>query len=836
MKSNTSNFSQRKAELNEQVEQIRALLSRDSKLADYFRGELEWLGQREAQWKNDAFRIGLIGITSSGKSTLVNALLGEKLLPEAVRPSSNSLVICEWGERAEAIVYFKAAGKKPHLIPGKAMKNGLRRYADEESNPGNREGVEEIRVRSPHFGLGRGVVLVDTPGLDAFGHDDHEKLTLDVLLPTVDAVLFLTTCKANSDEKVKEYVCLAREHRKPVIVVQNMIDSVVEKLGADGSVSETLSQVLAKHLRRLQSVLQRAGADTVSITQFSALWALQDQRRAKSGLDALIANVRSQLDALAPAIAAGRSAQISRWLEEIIRNEQLAEDPIQLAQHHQQTLDTLQRQARQLDARYVQLEQRLGTAQTAAGRRANELRAATGAINSRSVDEAYALKKAVEDWLRESPAALSQLNKQLMAQIADDCDTLNLRMEDIDLGSRLWRSSGSLNVQTTEKEKKTLKEQSSKWGWLKRKIDVFGAEWGYDEKVTRWTEITDPEAFKSAVHATVEREQAQVIQFVGGAIQRIRALRNQLNAVVDAQQQAVRTKIHGAAEATQRKAVAQQLAALRSELAGAEAVQPQKQAMVSAAQLDDKLREIEVEPATVSIVRLANLIARHRFLEVRDQLLHTLASGSRGHTARVLILGFDPDSLGDFVSRFWFDRLEVDHGKPHGFAALQLQKGEIKEIGLACFNGADDHAHRAVRAFLSQPCILFLVIDIQQIGASESQLERSLGRSGLNLSDNHHPVVLVVQSIRELEQSDTIPEALHELHALAKRRGLSHVGALVNDEEIAYSVLVNWLLTSQQPSRGIVSETQLMESLPPHARNQVGTIVRTWNALQSATF
>ncbi len=834
MKNDTRGPSTHKTELNEYVQQIRALLSRDSKLTDYFRGELEWLGRREAQWNNDAFRIGLIGITSSGKSTLVNALLGEELLPKAVRPSSNSLVICEWGERAEAIVHFKAASKKPHLIPGKSMKNGLRRYADEESNPGNREGVEEIQVRSPRFDLGRGVVLVDTPGLDAFGHDDHERLTLDVLLPTVDAVLFLTTCKANSDEKVKEYVCQARDHGKPVIVVQNMIDSVVEKLGSDGRVIEMLSQVLAKHLRRLQSVLQRAGVDAVSIIQFSALWALQG-RRAESGLEALVANVHSQLDALAPAIAAGRRAQLSRWLEGIIRNEQLADDPVQLAQHYRQTLASLQLQAVQLDARYVQLEQRLGMAQTAAGRRANELRAATGAINSRSVDEAYALKKAVEDWLRESPAALSQLNKQLMAQLADDCKMLNLRMEDIDLSSRLWRSSGSLSVQTTEKQKTTRKEQSGAWGWLKRKVDVFDAEWGYDEKVTRWTEITDPEAFKSAVYASVEREHDQVVQFIGSAIQRIRALRAQLTAEVDAKQQAIRTKIHAAAEAAQRKVVAQQLAALKSELAGAEATQPQRPSTVSAAPLVDKLLEIEVEPAVVAVVRLANMIARRRFLEMRDQLLHASATRGRGHSERVLILGFDADSLGDFVSRFWFDKLDVDHDKPHGFAALQLQKDDIQEIGLACFSGADDHVHRAVRAFLSQPCTLFLVMDIQQIGASESQLERSLGRSGLNLSDGRHPVVLVVQSIRELEQSDAIPEALHELHALTRRRRFLQIGVLVNDEEISHSVLVNWLLASQQASRGIVSETQLMESLPAHARLQAGSIVREWKALSSTT-
>lgn len=834
MNNDTRDLLSYKAELNQLVQQIRALLSQDRNVAAYFHGERDWLERREAQWKNDAFRIGLIGITSSGKSTLVNALLGEKLLPEAVRPSSNSLVICEWGEQAEAIVHFKQAGKSPHLILGHAIATELLRYADEAFNPGNREGVEEIQVRSPGFRLGRNVVLIDTPGLDALGHDDHEKLTLEVLLPSVDAVLFLTTCKANSDEKIKEYVCLARDHGKPVMLVQNMIDSVVEKLGTDGCVIETRSQVLAKHLRRLQSVLQRAGVAAVSITQFSALWALQG-RSADSGLEALVANVGRQLDMLAPAIAAGRRGQLCRWLEAIVSNEQLADDPAQLKLHHQQVLQSLQRQVGELDTSYVQLEHRMCTAQTAAERRANELCTAAGTITSRSVDDAYALKKAVEDWLRDSPAALSQLNKQMMAQLANDCKTLNLRMEDIDQSLRLWRNASALSIQTTEKEKWTRTEQSGAWGWIKRKADIFNNGWGSDEKVKRWTEITNPEKFRSEVRAIVEREQSQVTQFVGDAVKRIRSLKCQFIAEVDAQQQTVRIKISSAEESAQRNKVVQQLAALHSALAGKDSVPLQGPATVSAVHLNDEVQDIEVEPATVSVVKLANLVARRRFLNMRDQLLDTLSHEHPGDVTRMLILGFDADSLGDFVSRFWFDKLEIDHEKSDGFAALQLQDDAIQEIGLACLSEADDHVDRALRAFLSQPCTLFLVIDIQQIGASESQLERRLGSRGLNVFGGSNPVVVVVQSLRELEQSDAIPEAIHEFQALAARRGLSQVGALVNDEEIAHSMLVNWMMASKHLSRGIVSETQLMESLPSHARHKASAIVRAWKARTSTT-
>lgn len=190
-----------KARLEGLVRQIRALMTQNGKLETYFRNELEWLDSRESLWRDNAFRVGLLGVTSSGKSTLVNALLEARLLPDAVRPSSNCLVVCEWGEVTEAVVRFQDSARKPEVFRGSGISAGLATFADEKTNPRNREGVREICVRSPLFRFGRGVSLVDTPGLDAYGHDEHEALTLEVLLPTVDVVLFLTTCKANSDAK-----------------------------------------------------------------------------------------------------------------------------------------------------------------------------------------------------------------------------------------------------------------------------------------------------------------------------------------------------------------------------------------------------------------------------------------------------------------------------------------------------------------------------------------------------------------------------------------------------------------------------------------------------------
>ena len=41
--------------------------------------------------------VGVVGITSSGKSTLINAMMGKRLLPEETRATTNVTVLCRKG-------------------------------------------------------------------------------------------------------------------------------------------------------------------------------------------------------------------------------------------------------------------------------------------------------------------------------------------------------------------------------------------------------------------------------------------------------------------------------------------------------------------------------------------------------------------------------------------------------------------------------------------------------------------------------------------------------------------------------------------------------------------
>jgi len=215
------------------IDEAVAAVSASDTLKAHFKRETAWFVQRRAIWLSRTWRVGLIGITSSGTSTLVNALLGVPLLPIRVRPSSNCLVICRLGPE-QAIVHFEDG--RVETYTGKRIQQELCRLTDETTNPSNKLGVKEIEFQSPRFRLGENVALVDTPGLDAFGYERHEELTMDVFLPTVDVVLFLTTAKANRDEVIARYLDRIGEQRKPLILVQNMIDSIEAELGLGGHI------------------------------------------------------------------------------------------------------------------------------------------------------------------------------------------------------------------------------------------------------------------------------------------------------------------------------------------------------------------------------------------------------------------------------------------------------------------------------------------------------------------------------------------------------------------------------------------------------------------------
>lgn len=237
----------------------------------------EWLASRHVEWTS-IWRVGLVGITSSGKTSLVNALLGREILRTRVLPNSNIPVVVRVGREAKATVVFQDHRRRASEFTDPDLPRQLEGFTNEQMNPGNQKGIAEVWLESPMFLLGNKVRLIDLPGLDA--NEAHEILTMDVRLKDLDVVLYLTTVEVEADQTHREYLERLKKSGKQVILIQNKIDGIRPHAYGD----EDVAQTAQKLRKRLSGIAVRVfGEDSIPpIIQVSAIEGLA--KKSSSGL------------------------------------------------------------------------------------------------------------------------------------------------------------------------------------------------------------------------------------------------------------------------------------------------------------------------------------------------------------------------------------------------------------------------------------------------------------------------------------------------------------------------------------------------------------------------
>ncbi len=256
------------------IKEVIDILSKNEYRKNRYADDISWFEHRAEEHVTQKVRIAMIGVTSSGKSTLVNALLGEKILPVSIKPSSSIIITCGRGVNKEALIYFRDGSLLK--IEGQDLNEEIiKQYADESVNVGNKYDVQQIDIKTPEFIFNENIQIIDSPGLDACDLEVHEKLTLEILLPTIDVCVFLSTVKASSDSVNKEKISYVSEKGKEIIFIQNMIDSIEPKLGKDGVILETKNDILNKHMERARNLLNTCCLNEADIIQISALYALK---------------------------------------------------------------------------------------------------------------------------------------------------------------------------------------------------------------------------------------------------------------------------------------------------------------------------------------------------------------------------------------------------------------------------------------------------------------------------------------------------------------------------------------------------------------------------------
>jgi ribosome biogenesis GTPase A len=209
----------------QQREYLESIICILSGLGLEFQSEIDRLNKLKTRLDEGRFHLAVLGQFKRGKSTFLNALLGEPLLPTAVLPLTTIPTFILAGTSKLARVYFQEDNKDYTQFASdnpQELCAFLLRYVTEAQNPKNRLGVEKVEVLHPAEILKNGVVLIDTPGIGStLQHNTEATLNF---LPQCDAALFLVS--ADPPLTQTEVVFLAEVKTKipHLIFVLNKID------------------------------------------------------------------------------------------------------------------------------------------------------------------------------------------------------------------------------------------------------------------------------------------------------------------------------------------------------------------------------------------------------------------------------------------------------------------------------------------------------------------------------------------------------------------------------------------------------------------------------------
>src|SRR5689334_21817246 len=140
---------------------------------------------------DELFLLVIAGEFNSGKSSFINALLGDKVLTEGVTPTTDRITLLRYGP-------------EPDEQP-------LEEFLLERRFP-----ADVLHT----------LTIVDTPGTNAIIRR-HEELTRD-FIPRSDLVLFVTSADRPFTESERAFLAAIQEWGKKIVIVLNKVDLLTE--------------------------------------------------------------------------------------------------------------------------------------------------------------------------------------------------------------------------------------------------------------------------------------------------------------------------------------------------------------------------------------------------------------------------------------------------------------------------------------------------------------------------------------------------------------------------------------------------------------------------------
>ena len=279
-------------------ELLTPLLSKDSLL--------QAMDKNLAKLQEQRFCIGITGVLSAGKSTFLNALLGQEVLGTSSVPETANLSVLRYGETPRARVHFWSKEQWEDLESQSAYDSHLQAFVKESKEhfkdklqdfitspkytkdielnelsaytSANHTSkfcnlVEKVELFMPLAFLENGVEIVDTPGLDD-PITKREDITREYI-EHCDMLIHIMNASCAATQKDIDFIleALLEQNISRLLVVLTRIDLLTQK-ELESSLEYTKSSLIAqlknaKYKGDIQSLIQRI--DFIPLAGYAAL-------------------------------------------------------------------------------------------------------------------------------------------------------------------------------------------------------------------------------------------------------------------------------------------------------------------------------------------------------------------------------------------------------------------------------------------------------------------------------------------------------------------------------------------------------------------------------------
>jgi GTPase SAR1 family protein len=312
-------------------------------LAEAFR-RLEANARAEALLKSretlhsDTFKVMVVGEFKRGKSTLINALLGQSVLPAKVAPCTAVITRIRYGDRKRAVLLFKD-GRAPLEISLEGSSDELKKYITIQDDEDGDEDLTSQAVNKSPYAMAdvfyplplcrNNVEIVDSPGLNE--HKTRTEVTKAFFAET-DAMIVVLSCEQALAESERRFIEVDLQGRdlRDVFFLWNRFDAVQDSPEDAADIRRLSRDKLEPRVGTQGRIFFVSGKDALMgrRNNQAALLARSNVPQFEAALEQFLSNERGRVKLRNP-LRLAESAVREGMLELIPHRENLLRQPLE---------------------------------------------------------------------------------------------------------------------------------------------------------------------------------------------------------------------------------------------------------------------------------------------------------------------------------------------------------------------------------------------------------------------------------------------------------------------------------------------------------------------------